>query len=1149
VKLARLKVAGFKTFVEPTEVLFEDGLSGVVGPNGCGKSNLVEALRWVMGENAQKNLRAAAMDDVIFSGSNTRPARNMAEVLLTLDNQSHSAPAAFNDHDTLEISRKIEREKGSTYRINAREVRARDVQILFADAATGARSHALVKQGQIGEIIAAKPQARRRILEDAAGIAGLHTRRHEAELRLNASETNLARVEDIIGQLDQQVDSLKRQARQAEKYRGLAANIRKGQALLALISMADAQKAVLEAEHALTQATASLAEQAQVQTKAATAQAIAAAALPPLREAEAQAAAGLQRLMIAREALDGEERRMKERRAELERRLVEARADLDRAQTLLADADTNLARLASEAATLNDAIAGNDLVEAPLRQRLETAEGEVAASDGALNEAQKAAADAGARRAAAERASRDETSRTARLEAELRRVLAEVERLAGEQARLADLEAARALVEEASAVFTASEAAARAAREAHAAAREAQERNRVPLAAAEREAQRLETEARTLRKLVAPADTKWPPILDRVTAKKGYETALGAAFGEDLDASTDASAPAHWALVEAQGDAHLPGAVRRLTEYVEAPPALRRRLDQIGIVDKAEGETLRASLRPGQILVSREGDVWRWDGFTAAADAPSAVARRLVERNRLGELEAAGEAARQNLAGLRGEGERLAAEAKQAALDETRAIEAMTAARRDFDRARERLSEAERRSAGLATMVATANEAKRRLETDVADARRRVAEADAALAALPAAQGLDGALATARAAAQSNRDNMAQAKAVLEAARRDNLLRANRLQAIAGENSAWNERKTRASTQLTDLARRREETEAAIAQLDEAPSVFLHKRQALIHDLEKAEAARREAADKLALAETTQSAADREARQAADGLAAARESAARAEERLSGVTERRQTLIAGVRDELEIELSELPKLAGVSLDDPLPQAQGVEQRLSALKQERERLGGVNLLADEELAAIDSERQKLSSERDDLTEAIKRLRQAIASLNREGAERLTAAFATVNAHFQSLFKTLFGGGSAELQLVESEDPLEAGLEIIANPPGKRPQTLSLLSGGEQALAATALIFAVFLTNPSPICVLDEVDAPLDDSNVERFCDLVRDISGKTGTRFLVITHNPITMARMDRLYGVTMPERGMSQIVSVDLETAERFAAE
>ena len=569
-KLARLRVAGFKTFVEPTEILFEDGLSGLVGPNGCGKSNLVEALRWVMGENAQKNLRAAAMDDVIFSGSHIRPPRTTAEVLLTLDNQGRNAPAAFNEHDTLEISRKIEREKGSIYRINGREVRARDVQILFADAATGARSHALVRQGQIGEIIAAKPQARRRILEDAAGIAGLHTRRHEAELRLNASEANLARVEDVLTQLDQQIESLKRQARQAEKYRTLAASIRKAQALLALISMADAQKTVLEAERALTQATAGLAQAAQIQAQTATAQAVAAAALPPLREAEAQAAASLQRLLIARETLDGEERRMKERRAELERRLAEARADLDRApEALLADADANLKRLAAEAATLDEATADSEAVEAPLRARLDQAQVEVAASDAALSEAQKAAAEAAALRAAAERTSGDEASRATRLEAELRRVLGEVERLAGEQSLLADLDAARALVEEAEAVFAASEAKASAARAAHTAAREVDERNRTPLAAAEREAQRLETEARTLSKLVAPADAKWPPVLDQVTAKKGYEAALGAAFGEDLEASTDASAPAHWALTAADGDAPLPEAALKLSGLVK----------------------------------------------------------------------------------------------------------------------------------------------------------------------------------------------------------------------------------------------------------------------------------------------------------------------------------------------------------------------------------------------------------------------------------------------------------------------------------------------------------------------------------------------------------------------------------------------------
>ena len=792
---------------------------------------------------------------------------------------------------------------------------------------------------------------------------------------------------------------------------------------------------------------------------------------------------------------------------------------------------------------------GNEALEAPLRERLSAAEAELAASDAALSDAQRALAEASASRAAAERASQEETGRAARLESELRRVLGDLEGLETEKSRLADLDAGRAEVTAAEEIFSACEMKLGTAREAHARAREAEERGRAPLAVAEREAQRLETEARTLRKLLEPSDTKYLPILDQVIAEKGYETALGAALGEDLDASTDTAAPTHWALIEPDGDAPLPFGVAPLSAFVQAPPTLRRRLEQIGIVDKEQGHGLRSALRPGQVLVSREGDIWRWDGFTTAADAPSAAARRLAERNRLGEVEAEGVTARESLTRFRADAERLAAEMKQAAEEETRTIVAMGGARRDVDTARGRLSDAERRSAGLAAALATASEARRRLEGDVADAQRRVQETQAALAAMPASAGFEAALAAARQEAQGNRDIVAQARAELDTARRESAVRAERLRAIASESAGWEERKARATAQMSELADRRREIEAGIAALDEAPAVFMEKRRALLHDLEQGEAARRDAADRLALAEAEQGEADRAARLAADGLATAREAKARAEERLSGASERRQTLIATVREELETDLAGLPELAGVSLDEPLPEGRGVEQRLATLKQDRERLGGVNLLADEELGAIEAERAKLGGERDDLTEAIKRLRQAIASLNREGAERLTGAFDTVNGHFQDLFKILFEGGSAELQLVESDDPLEAGLEIVANPPGKRPQTLSLLSGGEQALSATALIFAVFLTNPSPICVLDEVDAPLDDANVERFCDLVRDIADKTGTRFLVITHNPITMARMDRLYGVTMPERGISQIVSVDLETAERFAAE
>src|SRR6187399_2975552 len=331
-KLTRLRLLGFKSFVEPTDFAIEPGLTGVVGPNGCGKSNLVEALRWVMGESSHKSMRAASMDDVIFSGSNTRPARNNAEVAIAIDNSSRSAPAAFNDQDSLEIARRIERDSGSNYRINGREVRARDVQILFADASTGARSPALVHQGRIGEIIQAKPDQRRRVLEDAAGVAGLHARRHEAELRLKAAETNLTRVEDVIGQLAGQIDGLKRQARQAIRFREVAAKVRKAEATLFHLRWLEANTDVAEAARTHDLNVREMAERTREQAEAARIQAIRASELPALREGEARAAAGLQRLNVARDQLDREEERAKERVAELDRRLTQFAADIAREQ-------------------------------------------------------------------------------------------------------------------------------------------------------------------------------------------------------------------------------------------------------------------------------------------------------------------------------------------------------------------------------------------------------------------------------------------------------------------------------------------------------------------------------------------------------------------------------------------------------------------------------------------------------------------------------------------------------------------------------------------------------------------------------------------------------------------------------------------------
>jgi chromosome segregation protein len=1146
-QLTRLKLAGFKTFVEPTEFLIEPGLTGVVGPNGCGKSNLVEALRWVMGESSFKNMRGSGMDDVIFGGSSERPARNMAEVALTLDNSDRKAPAAFNDAEVLEVTRRIEREEGSTYRINGKEVRARDVQLLFADAATGARSPALVRQGQISEIIAAKPQSRRRILEDAAGIAGLHSRRHEAELRLKGAEDNLNRLEDVLAEIDGQVEALQRQARQATRYRNLAADIRRAEAILALIAHREAQTHVVAGERALQEAVGAVADRTGVQAQAARLQAIAAHALPELREGEAAAAAALVRLKRGLDEIDAENRRARQRSEELAKRLGELQGDLARQETLAKDASESLARLSAEDEGLRReaeaAVAAGKAAEA---ERAET-ETLLAAAEAQHAAVQARLSELSARRGALERALREATEREARHAGERDRLQRELAALDADNAVTA-LDALRAAVATAESAMQQADAAAGTARGALAAAREEEARLRGPLAEADRAAQRLETEMRTLQKLLAPAQSgNWPAILDAISVAKGYETALGAALGDDLDASSDPAAPAHWAANGAgDGDPALPEGCEALARHVRGPAALERRLRQIGVVAREDGPRLRSRLEPGQRLVSREGDIWRWDGFTSAADAPSPAARRLVEKNRLGDLERAVQAAREAAEAARDRLDTASERMRTAAQAEARALEAAREARRGLDQAREQLTQAERKGAQTAARRSALSEAIGRLGQNIADAQAQVAAASGDLAALAPAPELESALLAARAELGERRAAASEARARVQTQGREAELRGRRREAIAQDIGAWRER---AGTSEQSAAETRRRIAAAAAEhkaLLEAPDTFLVERRRLLAEIEAAETARKAAADRLAAGELAQAEADRTAREALEGLSAARELRASAEARLEAARQRLGDIERQIGDGLGTDIAGLSKLAGLRPGDSPPEAEDVERRLGGLKAERERLGAVNLRAEDELGEVQGKRSGLASERDDLTEAIRRLRQAIGALNREGRERLLAAFEIVNGHFQHLFGVLFGGGTAELSLVDSEDPLEAGLEIIARPPGKKPQVMTLLSGGEQALTATALIFAVFLTNPSPICVLDEVDAPLDDANVERYCNLLEEMARNTQTRFILITHNPITMARMDRLFGVTMAERGVSQMVSVDLATAERI---
>lgn len=1146
-KFSRLKLHGFKSFSDETVLVMEPGLTGIVGPNGCGKSNLVEAMRWVMGESSYKAMRASGMDDVIFSGSGNRPARNSAEVTLVLDNSDRTAPAVLNNADVLEVTRRIERESGSVYRVNGKEVRARDVQLLFADASTGAHSPAMVRQGQIGELIAAKPTARRALLEEAAGISGLHSRRHEAELRLRAAEGNLERVDDVIAQVESQLETLKRQARLANRYRGLSGDIRRAEATLFHIRWVATRAAEKETEAAQAVLIRQLADATHAELNAQKSVETAEAALTPLREREAVTGAVLQRYTILREQLAEEARRMGQRRAELEDRLRQIAADGTRERELVGEAEVTLAAYAEEQTQLTAEQQAAQAAFDTARVEAEAAKAAVAEADAATREAADALAQMRARRAQAERNLGDARNRRARLAQQLAEVEADQARVIAALEADETLTARRAALESAQTATATAETAALAAEEASGAAQAKLDAARPRLSELDALVTRLEAEASTLGKMLNTGASLWPAVVDELSVEPGYETALGAALGDDLEASSDAGAPMHWSIaIDGYDDPALPQGAEPLSRHVTGTELLKRRLDQIGLVDAVDGPGLMKALKPGQRLVTLEGALWRWDGFVAAADAPSAAAQRLAQRNRLTELD-------EEI--LRAKGERNSwrrdVDALVAALDAARQSE--RTCREDWRKAQHaigtaqaELDKAQRAMGDLATRRSTLEEAQARLAASVNEAETMLAEAETSLAEA----GDETEMAAAAAAGQQKltalRDKADQARLKLSTVESAARMRAARLDQLERDSAAWQRRRDGAQGQLTTLDQRMAEVQAQLTNLAEAPEGFESRKAQLDDQIDTAQVDHKAAGDRLSAAQTAWRDAEKALKAAGDTLNAVRIELTRIEERLKGSIAQRQQIERQVEESLGIPASKTLEASGIRPAEALPNEHATEQKLDRLKAERERLGGVNLSAEKEAEDVQDKLDTMVRDRDDIIEAIAKLRGGIAALNREGRARLNEAFGKVNAHFQELFTTLFGGGTAELSFVESDDPLEAGLEIIARPPGKKPQTMTLLSGGEQALTAMSLIFAVFLTNPAPICVLDEVDAPLDDANVERFCNLLDSMRQRTNTRFMVITHNPITMSRVDRLFGVTMAERGVSQLVSVDLTTAESF---
>jgi len=868
IKFKKIKVKGFKSFVEPTEVIIEQGLTGIVGPNGCGKSNLVEAFRFVMGELSPKQMRGSELDDVIFNGTSGRPAWDIAEVTIDLDNSDRQAPSLFNQSDEIEVTRRIWRGEGSEYRVNGKEVRLKDVQLLFADASTGARSTSMVSQGRVGAIIAAKPEQRRSLLEEAAGITGLHSRRHEAELRLNATETNLERVKDLLKTQEEQLEVLKKQSKQAERYKNIQKDITKARAAVFYKKWEVEKIKLEEASSKLKDQDNLVSDQTQEVAKVNVEYENVQESLPNMRLKESQIASELQKHTIN---LDNQEKEIDRANSAVEEtqiRIQQIKNDMDREQFLFDDANENTERVREE------------------KSILEKQQGDLFLD---TNEKDN-----------------DVTS--------------------------------------------------------------SQRNNN--------------------------------PIIDYLDFEDGYEKAVAAVFSDELIASINEEQSSHWRILIYNQNSVFSDGIKKFSNLIKAPENLKKKLDFVGLIeDKSNVLNLQTNLLPGQILVSLEGEVWRWDGYVSKGKQNSSTKAVLEQlKNR-----------------------RL----KQLSKEEKQWMDISSKAQQRIEELKEREIKLNSNLKELRTMPNTISSEKTRLQRLISDNKQAYDK-------------------------------------------------------IAGE-------------------------------------------------LQQQEQAANEINKKLKLEEVK--------------LTELREEKIRLEGTIETINETIKQLSSQVKERIGVELNGLFDLAEINPNKGLGEVDYLERRLERLIGEQERLGGVNLLAEQESQELEKKVSSIKSDQSDLLAAIAKLREAIDSLNTEGRQRLLAAYGVVNENFQKLFVQLFGGGKAYLKFTDETDPLQAGLEIYASPPGKKLQNLTLLSGGEQALTALSLLFAVFLSNPAPICVLDEVDAPLDDTNVDRFCSLVEEIAKTSTTKFLVITHHRMTMARVNRLFGVTMPEQGVSQLVSVDLEKA------
>lgn len=1151
--IKQVRIAGFKSFVDPLEIPFEEGLTGVVGPNGCGKSNLLEAMRWAMGANSAKAMRGTEMDDMIFSGTNERPAREIAEVTLVVDNSERTAPPQFNETDTLEVLRQITRGEGSVYKINNRTVRGKDIRILFADASTGANSPSLVRQGQISELIGAKPVNRRRILEEAAGISGLNARRHESELKLNQAQSNLERLTDISEEIERQHRSLKRQARKASQYKELSDEILGLDAWAAHLKWIAAQDECNEAQAKMEDCKARVTETTLSAAKSETFRLKVNEELSPLRAAETDTASKLGLVRIALAKVETELTANARSSEQLNREKTRISNDIDSENFNQAD-NVKALQAAQKALDeipalpLDDAEQGQ-AAERKAKEKLESAVKNLEKAQKDHDRLRTLLAEGRAKRESFAATTEAQSRKKEKLESEKSQLELELSDLDSIEYFKTEITNTQKRIDSTSSEVSQLEAKLKIVESDFASAKDEESQTLEPLEEATQHLRTLEAEREGLERLLFRSDeSDVVPVIDSIQVSDGYENALGVALGDDLEASLDDSAKIYWGGTSSK-DQSLPDGVDSLIKFVKAPEQLKERLLQCGLVDSiSDGNKLAASLLPGQRLVTKDGFLWRWDGFTRTPDAPEVATERLLQMTRRETIDSELEnwtttrnsalkkyekstakrvAKETELGNLQGKITLLRHELSvaQSAHDKiSRAFDVETVRREAITKNLERV---EHDYGEVNELLSSSTDMDVKREEQLAQQTSQAFEI-----------------------LQNCRRAESEARNVLSDITRSRIQLAERKKTLEQEIVNWNSRIKINKQRVETLKETLRQTESELASSESNATELSKNFDNLAKQVDEVENERQRAADKFAAKSTQVREADTAARAAAREDSEAREALASVTARVENAVQRLDELIENTVNAFQCEMEELKLNAKTLLDDAIianQNLQEIERFAEENRRKRESLGGVNMDAANEAEQLSQQIGVQESEKADLVAAIKKLREAVETLNFEGRQRLLEAFEGVNEHFKSLFSALFEGGEAELKLVDAEDPLSAGLEILAQPPGKRLVTLNLMSGGEQALTATALIFAVFLSRPAPICVLDEVDAPLDDNNVDRFCSLLNEMRMRTQTRFMVITHNAVTMSRMDRLFGVTMREKGVSQLVSVDLESATRLA--